>query len=59
MTMAPMAPTSMNGLRTFNLSESTPNTIRATMSAAQNQVLSPLAWDTVKLVPSLFLNTVE
>ena len=57
--MAPTAPTSMNGLRTLSLSESTPNTIRATMSAPQNQVFSPLAWDTEKLVPLGFLNTVE
>ena len=38
-TIEPTAPTSINGLRTRSLSESTPKTTRATASAPQNQVL--------------------
>ena len=57
--MDPMAPTSMNGLRTFSRSESTPNTMRATASAPQNHSLRWLAWATVKLRPSGFTKTVE
>ena len=34
----------MSGLRTRSKSESTPKTIRAMMSAAQNHVLSPFTW---------------
>ncbi len=58
MTIAPMEPTSMNGLRTRNLSESTPKTIRATRSAHQNQAFNPLAWPVVRLRPFGFLKTV-
>ena len=57
--MAPMAPTSMKGLRTLNRSESTPNTMRATASAAQNHSFRWLAWATVKFSPSGFTKTVE
>ena len=42
-TIEPSAPTSMSGLRTRSWSESTPNTMRATVSAPQNQALRPLA----------------
>ena len=59
MAMAPTAPTSMNGLRTRSLSEKTPNTIRATASAPQNQTLRPLAWVTENCEPSGFWKVVE
>ncbi len=58
-TMAPTAPTSMNGLRTLSRSDRIPKTMRATASAPQNQVFSPLAWATVKFRPLGFTNTVE
>ena len=58
-TMAPMAPTSMNGLRTLKRSDRTPKMIRATASAPQNHSFRWLAWATLKLRPSGFTNTVE
>ena len=58
MTIDPTAPTSMSGLRTLSTSERTPKTMRATMSAHQNQVLRLLAWAVERLRPFGFLNTV-
>ena len=39
MMIEPMAPTIMSGLRTRSLSDSTPKTMRATVSAPQYQML--------------------
>ena len=47
-TIAPIAPTTMNGLRTRSRSESIPTTIRAPASNAQNQSPMPLAFDSEK-----------
>ena len=55
MTAVIAAPTSMKGLRTLSASESKPTMISEMMSAVQNQVFSPLACVTVKLVPLGFL----
>ncbi len=49
----------MNGFRTRSASERIPKTTRAMASAAQNQVFSPLACATEKLVPFEFSNTVD
>ena len=55
MTAVSAAPTTMKGLRTLSASESKPTTINERISAVQNQVFSPLACVTVKLVPLGFL----
>ena len=49
MTIAPTAPSTMNGLRTPTRSEMIPMTISAAASNAQNQFPMLLAVDSVKL----------
>ncbi len=58
-TIDPTAPTSIRGLRTLRRSERMPKTMRATMSAHQNQALRLLAWAVDRLTPLGLLNTVD
>ena len=58
MMIDPMAPASISGFRTLSRSDRIPNTIRATMSAHQNQAFSELACDVERLTPDGSLKTV-
>lgn len=57
--MEPSAPMSISGFLTFSQSETMPNTMRAAMSAPQNQMLRPLTFEVVKKSPSGLLKVTE